>query len=273
MLDKQRVKTELPLLIMFHLPLYQGHYDYKIIDDSPKTLVKDFAPKPIQGVVVNKLLDGSLVIKTGERAFCLVEHTLLKNIPQIGDEVRFMPYTKRDFDGEFVIPKNTLLIEANGKFYQEKQMVDCSDKVYLPFSSYRSRLRELKNKLEELRASDETRRIAHMLVDAHAQNFSLEERYNHSFAKPFYKKKKPYIPPSISFDVSTTKFEGRVVLYYQEKEQRFAVQLIKENNIFLDLALSSPDLDSIGFILEQLIDDGSWKKIKIEVLNKKIPLC
>jgi hypothetical protein len=109
--------------------------------------------------------------------------------------------------------------------------------------------------LETLRAPDGFRHITHMLVDAGARDFTWVDPLPKNIIKT---------PPAISFTVGTEKFQGRVTILYERSSDTYAIELYRG-----DERVDRVDdvyFDMLGQVLERLIDDGNWRRIRVDIL-------
>lgn len=74
-------------------------------------------------------------------------------------------------------------------------------------------------------------------------------------------------PPALSFTVNTAKFQGRVTVIYERADDLYVVEL--RCGEALIKRVDSLFFDSPGETLESLIDDGHWRKIRVEVMSDK----
>src|SRR3546814_1117869 len=73
-------------------------------------------------------------------------------------------------------------------------------------------------------------------------------------------------PPTVSFTVETAKFSGRVSVIYLRADDAYAVALHRD-----DEQVERRDdvyFDMLGETLVDLIDDGTWRRIRVHTLQK-----
>jgi hypothetical protein len=112
--------------------------------------------------------------------------------------------------------------------------------------------------LEELPAPDGYRRITHLLVDAGARDFTWVDPKPDDIINT---------PPALSFTVATDKFEGRVTVLYERVDDLYAVELRRGQDVVE--RVDEVYFDSLGEVLERLIDDGRWRQISVEILRSR----
>jgi len=91
-----------------------------------------------------------------------------------------------------------------------------------------------------------------MLVDAQACDFSVVDPKPADIIRT---------PPTISFTVSTAKFQGRVSVIYMRGMDVYAIELHREDQRVE--RIDEVYFDSLGDLLADLIDDGSWRRIQV----------
>jgi len=74
-------------------------------------------------------------------------------------------------------------------------------------------------------------------------------------------------PPAIGFTVSTAKFAGQVTVLYDRGLDTYSVEL--HCNGELVKRCNEVYFDDLGQVLADLIDDGSWQQIAVEVVSVK----
>ena len=115
---------------------------------------------------------------------------------------------------------------------------------------------ELVNQLEQLPAPDGFRRITHLLVDAGARDITWVDPLPADIIRT---------PPAIGFTVATMKFQGRVTVLYERGLDLYAVELHRDGELVE--RVDEVFFDTLGETLERLIDDGSWRRIRVQCLS------
>ena len=118
-------------------------------------------------------------------------------------------------------------------------------------------LQQLIEQLETLPAPDGYRRITHLLVDAGACDFTWVDPLPKDIIAT---------PPAISFNVVTAKFQGRVTVLYERGDDLYAVELHRDGELVE--RVDEVFFDDLGNTLERLIDDGSWRQIRVSTVQK-----
>ena len=72
-------------------------------------------------------------------------------------------------------------------------------------------------------------------------------------------------PPAIGFTVATAKFQGRVTVLYERGLDVYAVELHRDGELVE--RIDEVFFDSLGDTLERLIDDGNWRRIRVQCLS------
>jgi len=106
-----------------------------------------------------------------------------------------------------------------------------------------------------LPAPDGFRRITHMLVDAGARDITWVDPLPADIIRT---------PPAIGFTVATMKFQGRVTVLYERGLDLYAVELRRDGELIE--RVDEVFFDTLGETLERLIDDGSWRRIRVQCL-------
>ncbi|MGQ5975101.1 hypothetical protein ACUNG3_14045 [Serratia sp. IR-2025] len=95
-----------------------------------------------------------------------------------------------------------------------------------------------------------------MLVDAHASDFALVDPSPKDIIRT---------PPTISFNVTTGKFVGRVSVLYLRGDDVYAIEMHRDG-----VCVERRDevyFDMLGDTLAHLIDDGSWRRIQVQSIS------
>ncbi len=184
-----------------------------------------------------------------QRPFVQVQH--LRRRAQ-GFDVR------RRFDGQRAdTPEEHTEFTADGKPYTVQRFVLGSAPAKLPIPEPRCpELQALIQQMEELPAPDGFRRITHLLVDAGARDFTWIDPLPKDIIAT---------PPTIAFTVVTAKFQGRVAVQYKRGLDLYAVELHRDRELVE--RVDEVFFDALGETLERLIDDGSWRRIRVHCLS------
>jgi len=122
-------------------------------------------------------------------------------------------------------------------------------------------LQELIQQMEQLPAPDGYRRITHLLVDAGARDFTWVDPLPKDIIAT---------PPAISFTVATAKFQGRVTVLYERGLDLYAVELHCDSELVE--RVDEVFFDALAETLERLIDDGNWRRIRVQCLSGRTPV-
>ncbi len=258
-MDHSAIREQLPKLVSGYVPGNVRTIKYRIFDGCPQESMLGFHvdPEPFEGTVIAKT-DHAIVVKTGRAAFAVLDRGLVTEDPGEGAKVLVTPYARRRFDG---LRADTLdertETTPDGKSYVVRTHILGSAPAKLPIPEPRCpELRDLVEQLEQLPAPDGFRRITHLLVDAGARDFTWVDPSPDKIIET---------PPAISFIVATLKFEGRVTLLYDRGGDVYAVELHHGDELVQRRA--DVYFDDLGKVLAQLIDDGRWQQIQVEVLS------
>lgn len=257
-MDHTAIRAQLPALVSAHIPRNVRRFKYNVYDGLPQESALGFRvdPEPFEGKVIIRN-DDAIIVQTGRAKFAVLDRSLTSGAPDVGDKVLVTPYIRRRFDGERAdTPETRTDYHSDGTAYTVKTMVLGAAPAKLPIPEPRCpELGDLIQQLETLPAPDGFRRITHMLVDAGARDFSWVDPLPSNIVST---------PPAIGFNVSTAKFEGSVSILYDRGADAYVVELQRGDEVIERKELVYFDI--LGEVLENLIDDGRWRLIQVEVL-------
>lgn len=258
-MDTQAIRAQMPTLVRGHVPSNVLTFKFNIFDGQPKisTLGFHIDPKPFEGKVI-ATTDEAIVVKTGRAEFAVLDRTLVTEVPDKGTKVQVEPYVRRRFDGlRADTPEEETAFTADGKPYTVRRFMLGSAPAKLPIPEVRCpELQELILQMEQLPAPDGYRHITHLLVDAGARDFTWVDPLPKDIITT---------PPAIGFAVATAKFQGRVTVLYERGLDVYAVELRRDGEL-VERA-DEVFFDILGETLERLIDDGSWRRIRVQCLS------
>ena len=264
-MDTQAIRAQMPKLVIGHVPSNVRSFKFNIFDGQPKvsTLGFHIDPKPFDGKVIAST-DEAIVVKTGRAEFAVLDRSLVTEVPDEGAKVHVEPYARRRFDGlRADTPEEETAFTADGQPYKVRRMVLGAAPAKLPLPELHCpELQELVHQLEQLPAPDGFRRITHLLVDAGARDFAWVDPAPKDIIAT---------PPAISFMVASAKFQGRVSVLYERGLDLYAVELRHDRELVE--RVDEVFFDTLGETLERLIDDGSWRLIRVQRLSgsKSVP--
>jgi len=258
-MDSQAIRQQLPALVNGHVPSNVRRFKFNIFDGQPKTsaLGLHIDPQPFEGTVIAKT-DDAVVVKKGRAEFAVLDLALISEVPLVGAKVRVEPYARRRFDGlRADTPEERTETFGDGQRYTVKSVVLGAAPAKLPIPEPKCyQLQELIHQLEEMPAPDGFRRITHLLVDAGARNFTWVDPAPADIIAT---------PPAIGFTVATSKFEGQVTVLYDRGFDAYAIETRRDGELVERVELVF--FDMLGETLERLIDDGTWRQIRVKVLS------
>lgn len=258
-MDHEAIRAELPSLVAGHLPHNVRKFKFRIYDDKPPVSALGFLvdPEPFDSTVI-AITGSAIIVKIARAVFGVIDRQLASEIPRIGGKVRVTPYARHHFDGTRVdAPTEEIRRTADGHAYAVRSVVLGGAATRLPVSKPRcAELAALIEQIERMPAPDGFRRIAHLLVDAGAREFTCVDPDETDIIKT---------PPAIRFTVCTSKFTGQVAVLYERGADLYAVELHRDGDL-LD-RVEDVYFDDLGHVLEQLIDDGRWRQIRIEATS------
>lgn len=294
-LDKTTIKQSLSELIKPLVPKNCRRYHYRFCDLLPEANLFGIRcdPQPFQGKVV-LITDNFILVqeKATKNHFIIVNKAYVDNLPEVGHNIEVTPYARRHFNGKRIDePEQETLTLDDGTCYVTTKMMLGGEitKLPLPISKEQiqcSELLALIEQLENLPAPDGFRQISHLLVDAGAKEFTLNDPKATDIT---------HSPPSINFTVENAKFTCKVTISYDRGADTYVIQATPSAYLLTqskpistqtiaetDNTLSNTSLDAIeameamqitdvyfddlGLRLAELIDDGSWQVIGVKIL-------
>lgn len=283
-LDKTTIKQSLAELIQPLVPKNCRRYHYRFCELLPADNAFGIRcdPQPFKGKVV--LIHHSFILiqeESSKNKFVIVDRAYLDNLPKPGTKVEVIPYARRHFNGQRIDePEEEIRTLADGTAYTVTKMMlgGTTTELPLPLSKEQIQCPELLTlieQLEQLPAPDGFRCISHLLVDAGAKEFTLNDPKAIDITNS---------PPNISFRVANAKFTGKVTIGYDRGADTYFIQvqptklissadcLAMEDSSLAETTVHEPSeitdvyFDELGLRLVELIDDGAWQVIKIKSL-------
>ena len=258
-MDTQAIRAQMRTLVVGHVPSNVRSFKFNIFDGEPKvsTLGFHIDPNPFEGRVI-ATTDEAIVVKTGRAEFAVLDRSLVTEVPDEGAKVKVEPYVRRRFDGQRAdTPEEHTEFTADGKPYTVQRFVLGSAPAKLPIPVPRCpELQALIQQMEAMPAPDGFRRITHLLVDAGARDFTWIDPLPKDIIAT---------PPTIAFTVVSAKFQGRVAVQYKRGLDLYAVELHCDGELVE--RVDEVFFDALGETLERLIDDGSWRRIRVHCLS------
>ncbi|MGR0116440.1 GTPase [Ralstonia pseudosolanacearum] len=257
-MDRSSIHTQMPALVAGHIPRNLRSFKFRFFDGQPQESTPGFMidPQPFDGKVV-ATTDEAIVVKTGRTEFAVLDRNLVTVVPDEGTKVHVNPYARRRFDGlRADTPEERTEYTSDGTPYTIKTHILGSASAKLPIPEPQCpELADLIQQLEQLPAPDHYRRITHLLVDAGASDFTWVDPTPDKIIET---------PPAICFTVTTTKFTGQVTLLYDRGGDVYVVELRRSGELIE--RIDEVYFDTLGDVLARLIDDGSWRRIHVQVL-------
>jgi len=260
-MDRDAAISDLRKLLDSYLPDRPIKYGFRFIDALPEPLLlgKRLDPLPFTGLVIG-VSEKAIFITSGMHQFEIVDRAQVTMTPPIGDYVEVAPYSRRNFDGTFVRILKLGEAMAIAETLPASKILSYDGNIELPIQAKHSDdLAGLILQLEMLPAPDGFRSIAHLLVDAGASDFELNDPDEHS---------KYRSSPSISFSVKTNKYHGRVQITYDRGRDYYIFELYNDGQIVEQI--TDVCWEDLADILADKVDDGEWRQIKITPI--KLPV-
>jgi len=260
-MNRSLLESQLQTLVGPYLPRNARGFNYRVVDalPQPSMLGIAFDPKPFDGKVV-ALTDEAIIVKTARTQFAVINRSLATTVPAEGTKVFVRPYARRRFDGlRADTPEERTKIDDDGTTHTVTTHILGAAPARLPVSKPQCpELAELVEQMENLPAPDGFRKITHLLVDANARDFTCVDPKPSDIIRT---------PPAINFTVSTAKFAGQVSVLYDRGADVYVVELHQNGELLV--RRDEVYFDMLGAVLADLIDDGSWRQIVIDVLDGK----
>lgn len=259
-MNRESLRASLPMLVAHAIPRNARRIHCSYFDDQPlrNAFGLRIDPQPAEGRVV-ALTDEAFIVKTGRTNFVAVDRVLATESPGIGDKVRVTPYIRRDFAGERLdAPKRESRQTPDGQSYAVTTVTLGGNtlRIPLPAAPGCPYLADLVEQLEIMPTPDGLRTVANMLVNAKASEIELVDPDDeHLFTTP----------PEISFAVDTGKFSGRIAILYDRGYDLYVVELRAGGSVVT--RIDAVDVTSLTEVVTDLIDDGEWRRIRVEILK------
>lgn len=258
-MDHQSIRDQIGSIVSQHIPTNCHRFKFHIFDGVPQENSLGFRadPKPFDGQVIATTVD-ALFIKVSRADFAVVDRSLVTLVPEIGAKVSVTPYWRRDFNGERLDKlKQEMHTDVDGTRYSVTRIMLGGERLLLPLPALQCQyLCDMREQIETLRVSDGFRTLANLLVDSRASDFQIVDPSPTNILKS---------PPEISCAVQTNKFVGRFALIYDRPMDLYIIKLRDGPNV----VCRKEDIDTFSLpeIIEDLIDDGQWRFIKIELVK------
>ena len=265
-LDRDQVQSSLAQIIRPLIPRNCSRYQYHFCELLPQPNTFGFCidPQPFSGKVmfVNEVF---VLVKRSQtrNQFVIVDAAYVDVVPNVGDQVEITPYARHDFNGKRVdeLEKETRSL-ADGTQYEVTKMMLGGKSITLPLPISKEQIQSpellaLIEQLDNLPAPDGFRLISHLLVDAGATDFTINDANTLNTDTPM----------GIGFTVSNQKFQGKVAIVYDRGSDTYSLwiypdettdkQPVEINNIYFN---------ELGIRLAEAIDDFAWQVIRVKVL-------
>lgn len=261
MLNPKQVEETLRLLLAEYIDKHNCFVDWSIIDctniNNKKGIYID--PLPFVGEIV-EYSDQIMIVKTKATEYMAVALEYVTCKPKIGTKVVVTPYARRQFDGSRCDRYEAEVqgTECNKQYVIKREALYPMDNTYFPTErpgTKSSLFRQLIKCIQLLFAPHGLRNVVHVLVDANAKNFRFYDPaidYGGSY-------------PYLQCDVDTSKFKGFEKIWIYPNGYEFGISLGRDN-LMLGTEVNI-SYEVLGEKLEELIDDGSWRKIEVEILD------
>jgi len=243
-----------------HLPKNRRNFTFAVLDNMPlQGTFGKLDARPCEGKVIVVNDDAFIVLSPDKKDIRVVDRRLATCVPEIGDTVRVLPYRRCDFEGFCVSDsKPEICTMDDGSTYTVNRMVLGGNGRDVKLPVPKAECHELKSLIELMETAplpDGFRMLMHMLVDSKARDFSIVDPKPKDIIKT---------PPAVLFTVETSKHCGQVRVFYNRGLDSFGIELLQDGlqTYFND----SVFFDELTHRLYELIDDGTWNRIDVEVI-------
>lgn len=284
LLDKTTIKQSLSELIKPLVPKNCRRYHYRFCELLPAENAFGIRcdSQPFKGKVA--LIHHSFILiqeEDSKNKFVIVDRAYLDQVPEQGTKVEVIPYARRHFNGQRIDEsEKEVRTLADGTAYTVTKMMLGGTTTELPLPVPKENIQcpellALIEQLEQLPAPDGFRCISHLLVDAGAKDFTINDPKASDITNS---------PPSISFRVANAKFNGQVTIGYDRGADTYFIQLnpatlistqacvvredssLAETTAHESMEVTDVYFDELGIRLAELIDDRAWQVIKVKSL-------
>lgn len=260
MLNRQDVETTLTKLLARYIEKHGRLVDWSIFDctaiNNKRGIFID--PIPFVGKVVH-YNEQMMIVKTKSTEYMAVALDYVTCRPKRGTKVLVTPYARRQFGGTRCDRYEAEIQGDNIKHYViTQEALYPMDPTYFPIDNLHSKSNLFKNLIKNMQtlfAHHGLRNLVHILVDANAKNFK--------FVDPVVNYGGSY--PYMECEVNTQKYKGLVKIWIYDNGHEFGISF-SNGNCVLGSENRIP-FEQLGERLEERIDDGKWRKIKINILN------
>ncbi|QIQ22145.1 hypothetical protein [Zophobihabitans entericus] len=219
-------------------------------------------PSPFEGEVII-VEEQVVIVQAKKNEFYIIDQTFMSQVPEVGDKIAVNPYFRKMFNGQRINSKHTQLTQyMNGDCFEANSALLGGTISHIPGNKVNNpQLKYLVDYLENTKLSDGYRSVTHMLFDAKATNFIAVDPVSESDPTE----------PSLQFTVDTAKFKGNVKIIAHENDNNFFSP--NQFTVYLtDHAGSEQMLEtddkSLYKLLDEMIDDGSWNTIAVNIIKK-----
>ena len=259
-MNRDSLRASMSTLVANALPKNAKRFRFSFFDDQPShnALGMRVDPQPIEGKIIAHAED-AFIVKPDRATFVAVDRALATLCPALGDKVRVTPYCCRNFAGERLdAPREEQQETIDGHPYIVKKILIGGSPLHIPLPTepHCQYLTDMVQQLELLPTPDRMRTIVNMLVDAKAKEIEIVDPDDKNLFKT---------PPEISFAVDTSKFTGRIAVIYDRGLDLYVVELRVAGKVLN--RIEEVDVTSLAEVMTDLIDDGQWRRIRVEILG------
>lgn len=244
-----------------------SRYKYRICDSavagSGMLGAADY--QPIKGRATVSVEDGILVVQNGRKAeFAAFAISNLTEVPADGDTVKVVPYARRRFDGKYLTDPVDEGVSGSGAFFKTYHLGEQKSRIPNVPENASIYLKQMVEQIECIKAPDARRTIAQMLIDAGASTEPVRMLDTDSNPESCFL-------PQISFRIDNTRLEGQLSITLDRASDTYVVTVggyFPDDKTKISEKVDDVYFDDLATVINGLIDDGQWKKDRVEIVKK-----
>ena len=261
--NEQGARDWLRQNVRSHVPATARKYHARILTLTAPTnmLGVKVDHRPFKGRVIHVAPEFTAFKISGQNDFVLADPVLFADRLVEGTTVKVVPYQRRHFSGA-TFAEPAIERYENGVEAQVFRIGQVESTIPLPHEPQTGYLEDLMTLLHRGICPDGVRVISNMLVDCNARSIDIQE--------PDLSVPGDIRDPQFSFDCTTDKFTGRVVIGLDMGADAYYVHLLKPVEGETPVLAAKHDyvlFDELADLLTLLLCDGKWAKAKVEVLK------
>lgn len=258
--ERQKVEDYFQKEITKNLPKSVRKYHFQVIDTAPVIVCEEpvtyLDPEPFKGMVIayNK---SYMLVKFGLNQFRAVALKYATTRPAIGIRVEVVPYQRRHYSGRCVSSIIKRMSQGSAKKVKELSIYHKAQlPILIPSLKTSSMQTMIKMFNRGFNPDISFRTVSEILADANPSEFSFNNPSKAELSENF---------PEIRIKVTTKKLDGYVCLSCTKSGKRFNLKTFTDKMVVNNI--TNIRLGELTRLLIELIDDRSWQKTIINVLD------